>query len=454
MAIACLALPVVCLGAAPEPGAQQRKSAAELIGEFQGARIFWQQFDIAKELVELHDTSVLPQLESWLTNDDRHIRGNAAFIFAALGDRRGFDVIAAILNDRSDRPEGQGGQVVRGGGWRLDLQITQDRFYAVHLLGILKDARAGPALVALLQDEQVNYKVAWALGEIGGSPAVEGLVKALLDKNPNVRVTAIESLGKLNATEALPSLRRLLDDNEKSHYGELVSVAEAARAAVAKLEDRPDRVPEAVECYGRDLDAAMKSAGPVALEPVLEKGLAAARDLERGELERLDEPTYRKVQSAMVGFFVSREEIVVAAPDADFFLKLARAKGTAVDRAFFEAYKETYPDGIWPAYIRAQTDVSGCRVFDGKTLTGLYGAWIAFQKSHPGQYREAAQKELTGIEEALESTCACGGEDGVRKELEKFLKTFPGLPVAAEVAARLQAVENHTSGIRFHCTPR
>jgi len=199
---------------------------------------------------------------------------------------------------------------------------------------------------------------------------------------------------------------------------------------------------------------AMKRPGPIALEPVLEKGLAAARDLEHGQLERLDEPAYRKVQSTMVGFFVSREEVVVAAPDADFYLKLARAKGTAVDRAFFEAYKETYPDGVWPAYIRAQTDYSGCRVFDGKTLTGLYGAWTAFQKSYPGQYGEAAQKELAGIEEALESTCACGGEDGVRKELEAFVKAFPGSPVAAKAAARLQTIENHTSGIRFHCTPR
>jgi hypothetical protein len=227
-----------------------------------------------------------------------------------------------------------------------------------------------------------------------------------------------------------------------------------APAAVAQAKNRPDRVPEAVEGYGRDMAAAMKSPGPVALEPVFEKGLAAAADLERGQLERLDEPTYGKVQSAMVGFAVSREEVVVAAPDPDFFLKLAREKGTDVDRAFFGAYKETHPLSIWPAYIRLQTDVSGCRAFDGKTLTGLYGLWIAFQKSYPGQYREAAQKEVAGIEETLESTCACGGEDEVRNALEAFLKAFPGSPVAAKAAARLRTIGNHTSGIRYYCTPR
>jgi hypothetical protein len=34
--------------------------------------------------------------------EDRHLRGNAAFIYAWLGDPRGFDVIAAILSDRSE----------------------------------------------------------------------------------------------------------------------------------------------------------------------------------------------------------------------------------------------------------------------------------------------------------------------------------------------------------------
>lgn len=219
-------------------------------------------------------------------------------------------------------------------------------------------------------------------------------------------------------------------------------------------QSRLDRIPEAVESYRRELNAAMKSPGPVALDPVFEKGISAAVGLEGGQLERLDEPTYQKVRSAMAGFVVGREEIIVAVPDADFFLKLAREKGTAADRAFFEAYKETYRAGIWPAYVNAQTDWGGCRDFDGGTLTRLYGVWMTFQTACPGQYRAAAQRELRKIEAALESTCACGGEDGVRKELEKFLETFPGLPMAARVAARLQAVNSRTSDIRFTCSPR
>ncbi len=48
---------------------------------------------MAKKIVVLHDKSVLQPLESWLGNEDMHRRGNAAFIFASLGDDRGFQVI-------------------------------------------------------------------------------------------------------------------------------------------------------------------------------------------------------------------------------------------------------------------------------------------------------------------------------------------------------------------------
>ena len=171
-------------------------------------------------------------------------------------------------------------------------------------------------------------------------------------------------------------------------------------------------------------------------------------------MAQFDEPTYHRVQSTMVGFAVSREEVVLAAPLPDFFSKLAREKGTSVDRAFFEVLKRTYPESVWPAYNQRQTDYSGCVIFDGKNLTILYGAWLGFQKSYPERYRRAAQQESTAIEQALMSTCACGGDDGVMKELETFSEAYPTSRIADQVASRLQAVKNHTSGIRFYCEPR
>src|SRR2546430_770185 len=54
--------------------AQQHKSPSELVEQFKTTQVFWQQFEIATSIVELRDLSVLPQLKSWLTDDDRHLR--------------------------------------------------------------------------------------------------------------------------------------------------------------------------------------------------------------------------------------------------------------------------------------------------------------------------------------------------------------------------------------------
>src|SRR6266571_2075729 len=87
---------------APDEG-QQRPSASQLLDQFQTSTVFWKQFEAAKAIVAAKDTSLLPQLESLLTHEDRHLRANAAFILAGLGDARGFDVIVAILGDRSEK---------------------------------------------------------------------------------------------------------------------------------------------------------------------------------------------------------------------------------------------------------------------------------------------------------------------------------------------------------------
>jgi len=221
--------------------ASQRKSplAAELLEQFKNEKVFWRQIDIAEKIVALHDTSILPELVNWLNHDDRHLRGNVAFIFSGLGDERGFEVISAILKDRSDRPEGQGQAWASSDGrYHVEQQIRADRYYAAHLFGDLKDRRAVPILVPLLSDKEVQDVVPWALGEIGDSRADGPLIDMLDDKDPSMRVLAIYALEKLGAMEALPRLRALLDDHEKANFDKQESVAAAAKAAIAKLESQ------------------------------------------------------------------------------------------------------------------------------------------------------------------------------------------------------------------------
>lgn len=217
-------------------GDKEREFSAELVRKFEKSRNFYEQFDVAQKLVRLRDTFVLKQLEPYLGDADRHVRGNAAFIFASLGDDRGFDAIRSILQDRStQRPVGQGTM----GNWTMEGQIASDRYYAAHLLGDLKDVRAVPILLPLLNDRQVNWIVPWSLGEIGDRAAVAPLIETLHDSSPDMRVLSIYALQQMHAKEALPDLRLLTQDDANIHFDGLGTVGEAARAAVSKLEAMP-----------------------------------------------------------------------------------------------------------------------------------------------------------------------------------------------------------------------
>jgi hypothetical protein len=211
-------------------------STTALIEQFKREKYFWRQFTIGQEIVKRHDLAALSSLADWLGREDRHVRGNVAFIFARLGDPRGFEVIREILTDRSDRPEGQGIPGVAGDGkYHVAAQIATDRYYAAHLLGDLRDPRGVTLLVPLLKDKEVESIVPWALGEIGDKRAVPDLIAALDDESPSTRVLVIYALETLRAREALPRLTALLDDHRTSNFGAQVSVADAARAAIAKL---------------------------------------------------------------------------------------------------------------------------------------------------------------------------------------------------------------------------
>ena len=232
--VVLIVLSAFVLVARGSAGDQKRESGAELVKKFQNSQTFFGQFDIAQKLAQLRDTTVLNQLEPYLGDVDRHVRGNAAFVFASLGNDRGFDVIRSILQDRStQRPEGQG---MPGGNWSVDAQIAADRYYAAHLFGDLKDVRAVAILIPLLKDRQVNMIVPWSLGEIGDRAAVAPLIETLHDSDPDMRVLSIYALQQLHAKEALPELRLLTQDDANIHFDGLGTVAEAAKSAISELE--------------------------------------------------------------------------------------------------------------------------------------------------------------------------------------------------------------------------
>jgi hypothetical protein len=221
------------------PSGPSIETANSLVAQFNSAKTFYDQFDVAEKIVELHDRSVLPELEPWLVSEDMHARGNASFIFAKFGDDRGFESIRKILEDRSTSTKRTVFESYSNGQPSLQSQIRQDRYYAAHLFGDLKDARAVPILVALLNDEDVSWIAPWSLGEIGDKSAIPALTAELGNASPDRRVLAIDALVQLNAKEALPQIRALLDDKDKIHFDTLGTVGDAAKTAVAKLEETP-----------------------------------------------------------------------------------------------------------------------------------------------------------------------------------------------------------------------
>lgn len=194
----------ICLLSALSGQAAKRPSASAsgLLEQFESTTAFWEQFLVAKEIVALHDKSVLPQLESWLLCEDMRRRGNAAFIFARLGDDRGFQVIKAILEDHSTIRAVF--EIDSAGHPSPRQQIRADRYYAAHLFGDLRDLRAVPILIPLLKDEEVKLIVPWSLEEIGDTSAISALIEALGDNSLEMRAAALRSLEKLQAKEAAP----------------------------------------------------------------------------------------------------------------------------------------------------------------------------------------------------------------------------------------------------------
>jgi HEAT repeats len=223
--------------AAPKPTVDATQSSIALVEQFKNEKVFWKQIEIAKAIAGKHDASVLPPLADWLDHQDRHIRGNVAFIFASLGDPRGLQTIADILADRSERPDGQGSHARTGNGqYRFERQVAADRYYAAHVLGDLRDPRALALLVPLLDDPETQSIVPWSLGQIGDRRAIPPLIAALDKDDPSNRVMVIYALEALHAKEAVPRLLTLVNDDRKSRFGALVTVSEAAKAAIARLQ--------------------------------------------------------------------------------------------------------------------------------------------------------------------------------------------------------------------------
>lgn len=118
---------------------------------------------------------------------------------------------------------------IRYGSSMIDHILPMDQWQPKQLqvavswvLGLLKDSRAVPALLATTRDElpELRARGVWALGEIQDSKAFKLLLDLLHDPNLEVQLEAIRALGKLSDPQAILPLRKLKAELE-SHFEEV-----------------------------------------------------------------------------------------------------------------------------------------------------------------------------------------------------------------------------------------
>ncbi|MSR57869.1 MAG: hypothetical protein EXS05_09365 [Planctomycetaceae bacterium] len=233
----------------------RQKTIGEFVNEFSKAEYSWQQHEVARQIIAHGDKKIIPKMTKFLETTDRHRRCNAALVLAGLGDPRGLPALIGELKDKNPRPAVSGGRLRSNGTPDDEGQILEDRYYAATLLGQLKNREAVPALIEATTDKTIHYAAAISLGEIGDKSAIPALRKmaadfpdnklwagyglaalgeqqgfdllfeaALSDSRWTERRHAVEALGKIGDSKAVPTVIKALHD---SHVNVRVSAATA-----------------------------------------------------------------------------------------------------------------------------------------------------------------------------------------------------------------------------------
>lgn len=140
---------------------------------------------------------------------DPHVRANALRAMAQLvsrEDKKGVrEVISMLSGSVSD-----------------DSRIVQ--LTAIQQLATFEDETAATGIAIQLNAEDVNLRVAAieALGKNGHPSATELVVSVLEDPNPDIRRAAIMAIGELDDAAAEPKLKALLDKEEDADLKKLI----------------------------------------------------------------------------------------------------------------------------------------------------------------------------------------------------------------------------------------
>lgn len=183
----------------------------------------------ANALKEIADPRAVEPLIAALNDSNLSMRRNVAYALGGIGDLRAVEPLIIALHGSNSKVR----QLATSALIKIHNLLAR-----VPLIDILNDI-VDDILDDL--DADVREAAAYALGEIGDTPAVEPLISTLHHWKAGVRKSAVEALGKIGNARALPELEHFAkvakedEDNDKKFRG---SVAEAAQDAVKKIRQR------------------------------------------------------------------------------------------------------------------------------------------------------------------------------------------------------------------------
>jgi hypothetical protein len=222
----------------------------------------WQRATAASLLGRMKSDAAVTALIGLMGDESDDVRMAAARSLAAIGDPQAVEALASALGDPSrwtattvatDLVE-MGPAAVptlveiasSGGSGRSGAH--EAAVTAVRVLGEIRDPRAEPVLIELLEhagDLNLRARAAAALGTVGGPLAPPALRAALQDAGWQVRAQAATSLGALGDRESVTALSAAIEDgswwvrrNCADALGELGPPGLAALRELATSRDR------------------------------------------------------------------------------------------------------------------------------------------------------------------------------------------------------------------------
>ncbi len=191
-----------------------------------------QRLKAIRSLASAKDRKAVPSLIKILPDENPHVRLAVIEALGSIGHPAAAEPLISALNhlhkkEKSDAAAecqaiaeslaGIGDPAVQPLIGALESGEKEERRWAAHALGMIRNPRAVDPLIGRLEDgrSEVRKAAALALGEIGDVRAAKSLIKSAASKDVETRRAAVEALGLMRSEEGLDTVTRAMEDSSE-----------------------------------------------------------------------------------------------------------------------------------------------------------------------------------------------------------------------------------------------